>query len=110
MIRRPRVRAKTSYRIRLRLPYQLCSRVWDANISLTRSRFNLDIQTYNVVPRQSAIFYFCERGDLVGMGNLLQSGKAGLLDVRPTGEDGFETLIEVRYFLNCCSWAELMIN
>lgn len=78
---------------------------------MAQSRLNVDITTYNIVPDKSAIFYFCERDNLVGMQKPLQSGKAGLLDFRSWegNPDRFETLIEIRNFCICqsCSWAGL---
>lgn len=51
-------------------------------MTLTESSLRFELKTYNLVPERSAIFYYCERGDLATMQDLLQSGRAGLLDVR----------------------------
>lgn len=92
-------RADASYRFRLCLPYWC--RIWDTAITLTQYSLGFELTTYNLVPLRSAIFYYCERGNLATMQELLQSGRARLLDVRERtwhffGDDPcYESLLEV---------------
>lgn len=75
-------------------------------MTISQFGWNFDLRSYNLVPRNSPIFYFCEVGDLATVQQLLQDGKAGLLDVRfgpyyTPGVKGYETLIEVITFYHC---------
>lgn len=60
--------------------------------------WTFDLRSYNFIPYDSPIFYFCEVGDLATVQRLLQEGKAGLLDVRiddwARDVRGYETLLE----------------
>lgn len=74
-------------------------KIWDAAITISQFGWNFDIRSYNLVDEESPIFYFCKIGDLATVQDLLQNGKAGLLDVRIdrySARDvrGYETLIE----------------
>lgn len=91
---------KASYRITLRLPKQICRRVWDAAVMVNQFGWTFDLRTYNLVPYDSPIFYFCEIGDLATVQRLLLDGEAGILDIRVelSARDvrGYATLLEAR--------------
>lgn len=96
VVRRRARREGTTYRLRFRLPHWLYSRTWDAAITMSQSKLSMELHSYNVVPFHSAIFYFCDCGDLAAMKKLFNSGKAGILDVR-CHDSWSETLLSVSF-------------
>lgn len=103
IVTRPKTHgAKVSYRLRFPFLAWLHTRQWEAAITLSQSKLGVELRSYNMVPKNSAIFNCCRRGDLMAMQTLLRNGKASILDVHMSPRYGtHETLLEVSFSLRC---------
>lgn len=97
-----RPRRRQQKRISFRLPLWLCSRICDLTIGHDHCGWSIALRTWNNIPGDSLIFWYCETGDIGGVQKLIGSGQASLLDVSYDRFD--QTLIEVSVQDHACVW------
>ncbi|KAH7325537.1 hypothetical protein B0I35DRAFT_115196 [Stachybotrys elegans] len=74
-------RKEMKFRVQLRLPSWICSSIWNLAIIRSQNSWCLNMQSYNMVPADSKIFYHCRRGNLGEIRRMFMSGEASPLDV-----------------------------
>lgn len=73
--------SKVRLRVGFSLPVWLCSRIWDFTLTATQCGWGTHLRTYNVVPENSLIFYYCRSGNVAGVQRLIRNGEGTPLDV-----------------------------
>lgn len=71
---------------------------WASDVEFCKSRsgWNINLRTYNIVPCGSLVIELARRGDVRGLLDLFAGGQASPFDV---GEDG-RSLLSVRFHCN----------
>ncbi|KAI9148049.1 hypothetical protein HJFPF1_11870 [Paramyrothecium foliicola] len=74
-------RKETRFRVRLRLPILICNSIWHLAIIRSQNSWTLHLQSYNIVPYYSKVFYHCRKGHLDEIRRMFASGEASPFDV-----------------------------
>ncbi|WPH00625.1 Hypothetical protein R9X50_00345500 [Acrodontium crateriforme] len=77
------------------LPHWLSSCVWDIAVLQADSGWTAYLQTYNIIPSHSDIFWHCGLGDIQAVDRLIRSGEGTFLDCRTAyGSEKVQTLLQ----------------
>jgi len=69
---------------------------WDVEFCKSRSGWNINLRTYNIIPSGSLVFELAGEGDVKGLLDLFAGGQASPFDVDEYGC----SLLTVRYHRN----------
>ncbi|KIW44258.1 uncharacterized protein PV06_05281 [Exophiala oligosperma] len=93
-----RKKDKPYFRTCFRFPSWLSSRIWNVALLSAQGRWNFEIKTWRIVPKDSLVFRYCQSGNLAGLQRLIGSEQASALDITGGSIDGYArpwSLLEV---------------
>ncbi|KAJ9644311.1 hypothetical protein H2204_001663 [Knufia peltigerae] len=84
-----RKKDKPYFRTCFRFPSWLSSRIWNVALLSAQGRWNFEIKTWRIVPKDSLVFRYCQSGNLAGLQRLIGSEQASALDITGGSIDGY---------------------
>jgi len=66
---------------------------WDVEVCKSRSGWNNNLRTYNIIPSDSSVIKLAREGDVRGLLDLFAGGQASPFDV----DEGGRSLLSVRF-------------